>query len=79
MGYKIVVWPVIVFLIFLSLYAFGVVPGYWTLMFAVIYIVVGFVVGVLLLGSGRESMMMGIPMLILGIILFLIVYFFPHV
>ncbi|MCX6817539.1 MAG: hypothetical protein NTU57_01650 [Candidatus Aenigmarchaeota archaeon] len=39
----------------------------------------GFVVGILLLGSGRESMKMGIPMLILGIILFLIVYFFPHV
>jgi energy-coupling factor transporter transmembrane protein EcfT len=78
MGYKMAIWPVILFLIFLSLYAFGVVPGYWTLMLAVIFIVVGFVVGVVLLGSGRESMKMGIPMLILGIILFLIVYFFPR-
>lgn len=78
MGIKVLVWPVILFLALLSLFAIGAVPAYWTLMFAVIFIVVGFVVGVLLLGSGRENMPMGITMLALGIILFLIVYFFPR-
>ncbi len=78
MGAKAVIWPVIVFLIFVGLYALGIVPGYWTLMIAVIFIVVGFVVGFLLLGSGQESMWMGVPMLILGIILLILVYFFPR-
>jgi hypothetical protein len=78
MGYKSSVLVAILFLIFLGLYAIGFIPGYWTLMIAVIFIVVGFVVGILLLGSGEERMWTGIPMLLLGILLLLIVWFFPR-
>jgi len=78
MGYKTVFWPFLVFLIFLALYGFGIVSGYWTLMIAVIFIVVGFVIGFLLMGSGSESMKMGVPMFIMGIVLLLIVWFFPR-
>ena len=78
MTYKSAVLVFILFLIFLALYAVGIVPGYWTLMLAIIFIVVGFVVGIVLMGSEGERMWTGIPMLILGIALFLIVYFFPN-
>jgi len=78
MTYKSSIIVIILFLIFLALYATGIVSGYWTLMIAVIFIVVGFVVGFLLLGSGEERMWTGIPMFILGIILLLIVWFFPR-
>lgn len=77
MGYKSAVLVIILFLIFLALYAVGIIPGYWTLMIAVIFIVVGFVVGFVLLGSGEERMWTGVPLFIFGIILFLIVFFFP--
>ncbi len=77
MGYKSAVAVIILFLVFLALYALGVVPGYWTIMIAVIFIAVGFLVGVMLLGSGEERMWTGVPMLLLGILLFLIVWFFP--
>ena len=77
MGYKSAVLVAILFLVFLALYATGIVPGYWTLMIAVIFIAVGFVVGFLLLGSGEERMWTGVPMLILGIALLLIVLYFP--
>lgn len=78
MTYKSSVIVAILFLIFLALYGVGIVPGYWTLMLAVIFIVVGFVVGFLLLGSGEERMWTGVPMLILGIVLLLIVWYFPR-
>jgi len=78
MTYKASVLVTILFLIFWALYALGIVPGYWMLMIAVIFIVVGFVVGFLLLGSGSENMWTGVPMFVLGIILLLIVYFFPR-
>jgi len=67
----------ILFLVFLALYTLGIVSGYWTLMIAVIFIVVGFVVGFLILGSGNENMWTGVPLFVFGIILLLIVYFFP--
>ena len=77
MGKYSVLGVFILFLIFLALYGFGIVPGYWIMMFALIFIVVGFLVGFVILGSGSENMWVGVPMLILGIILLLIVYFFP--
>lgn len=77
MGWKAVLGVFVLFLFFAALYGFGIVSGYWTLMFAVIFMVVGFVVGFLLLGSGSENMKMGVPMFVFGIILLLIVYFFP--
>lgn len=77
MTYKSAVIVAVMFLIFLALYVLGIVPGYWTLMFAVIFIVVGFVVGFLLLGSNVERPWTGVPMLVLGIVLLLIVFYFP--
>ncbi|MCK4531692.1 MAG: hypothetical protein KAT94_02395 [Candidatus Aenigmarchaeota archaeon] len=69
---------VILFLIFLGLYWFGAVSGYWTTMIAIIFIIVGFVVGFLLLGSGSENMWIGVPLFVFGIILLFIIWFFPR-
>jgi hypothetical protein len=68
----------ILFLIFLGLYGFGILNGYWTMMFAAIFIVVGFVVGFLILGSGHENMWIGVPLFVFGIILLLIIWIFPR-
>jgi hypothetical protein len=46
-------------------------------MFSVIFIVVGIVIGFLLLGSGQENMKIGVTLLIFGILLFLMISFFP--
>lgn len=78
MGKYSVLGVFILFLIFLGLYGFGLLPGYWTMMFAVIFIVVGFVVGFLILGSGYENMWMGVPLFVLGIILLILVWLFPR-
>jgi hypothetical protein len=78
MGLGPVIAVVVVFLLFAGLYGLGVMSAYWTMMIAVIFIVVGFVVGFLLLGSGSESMKVGVPLFVFGIILFLIIYFFPR-
>ncbi len=77
MGTYSVLGVVILFLIFWALYGFSIVNGYWMTMIAIIFIVVGFVVGFLLLGSGHENMWMGVPLFVFGIILLLIIYFFP--
>ena len=77
MGKYSIIGAFILFLIFLGLYGLGIVSGYWVMMFAVIFIVVGFVVGFLLLGSGSENMWIGVPLFVFGIVLLLIVYFFP--
>ena len=69
---------VILFLIFLGLYWFGAVNVYWTTMIAIIFIIVGFVVGFLLLGSGSENMWIGVPLFVFGIILLFIIWFFPR-
>ncbi len=69
---------VILFLIFLGLYWFGAVNAYWTTMIAIIFIIVGFVVGFLLLGSGSENMWIGVPLFVFGIILLFIIWFFPR-
>jgi hypothetical protein len=61
----------------MALYAFGILSGYWTLMFAVIFIVVGFVIGFLLMGSGEENPKMGATLFILGVLLLLIILFLP--
>jgi hypothetical protein len=72
-----VLGTLVLFLVFLGLFWFGIVSGYWTIMIAVIFIVVGFVVGFLLLGSGSENMWVGVPLFVFGIILLLIVWLFP--
>ncbi len=69
---------VILFLVFLGLYWFGIVSGYWLTMIAIIFIVVGFLVGFLLLGSGSENMWVGVPLFVFGIILLIVIYFFPR-
>jgi hypothetical protein len=53
------------------------VSAYWTTMIAIIFIIVGIVVGFLLLGSGSENMWIGVPLFVFGIILLLIIWFFP--
>lgn len=78
MGKYAVLGTVILFLIFLGLYWFGAVSGYWTIMIAIIFIIVGFVVGFLLLGSGSENMWIGVPLFVFGIILLFIIWFFPR-
>ena len=78
MGQNSIIGVFILFLVFAALYGFGILSGYWTIMFAVIFIVVGFVLGFLLLGSGEENMQVGVPLFVFGIILLLIVYFFPR-
>lgn len=77
MGKYSILGAFVLFLLFLGLYGLGIVSGYWVMMFAVIFIVVGFVVGFLLLGSGSENMWIGVPLFVFGIVLLLIVYFFP--
>jgi hypothetical protein len=72
-----VLGTLVLFLVFLGLFWFGIVSGYWTIMIAVIFMVVGFVVGFLLLGSGSENMWVGVPLFVFGIILLLIVWLFP--
>ena len=65
------------FFLFLGLYSLGIVSAYWLTMIAVLFIVIGFVVGFLLLGSGSENMWIGVPLFVLGIIMVLIIYLFP--
>ncbi|MEE9323403.1 MAG: hypothetical protein V3U72_02550 [Candidatus Aenigmarchaeota archaeon] len=77
MGKYSVLGVVILFLIFLGLYWFGVVSGYWITMIAIIFIIVGIVVGFLILGSGSENMWIGVPLFIFGVILLLIIWLFP--
>ena len=77
MGKYAVLGVVILFLIFLGLYGFGIVNVYWTAMIAIIFIVVGIVVGFLILGSGSENMWIGVPLFVFGIILLLIIWLFP--
>ncbi len=78
MGKYAVLGTLILFLIFLGLFWFGVVSGYWTIMIAIIFIVVGFVVGFLLMGSGSENMWIGVPLFVFGIILLVVVWLFPR-
>jgi hypothetical protein len=78
MKFAAVLGLIIIFLILAGLYAVGILTAYWTLMFSVIFIVVGIVVGFLLLGSGQENMKIGVTLLILGILLFLLISFFPR-
>ncbi|UCC91913.1 MAG: hypothetical protein JSV39_01435 [Candidatus Aenigmatarchaeota archaeon] len=78
MGKYAVLGTLILFLIFLGLFWFGVVSGYWTIMIAIIFIIIGFVVGFLLLGSGSENMWVGVPLFVFGIILLVVVWLFPR-
>ncbi len=78
MGKYAVLGTLILFLIFLGLFWFGIVNAYWTIMIAIIFIIVGFVVGFLLLGSGSENMWIGVPLFVFGIILLFIIWFFPR-
>jgi len=71
-------WVILLFVVFSALYLTGVLSWYWTLMFSAIFIVVGFVLGVLLMGSGSENQKMGLPLLIFGILLLLLIMFFPR-
>jgi hypothetical protein len=77
MGKYAVLGVFILFLIFLGIYLFGIWDAYWITMIAIVFIIVGFVVGFLLLGSGSENMWVGVPLLVLGIILLLVVWLFP--
>lgn len=77
MGKYAVLGVVILFLIFLGLYGFGVVNAYWMTMIAIVFVIIGFVVGFLILGSGSENMWIGVPLFVFGIILLLIIWFFP--
>jgi hypothetical protein len=78
MGLKAVLSVFVLLVIFAALYGFGIVIGYWTLMIAVIFIAVGFVVGFLLQGSGSENTKMGVSLFVAGIILLFMVWFFPR-
>jgi len=72
------VWTGLLFLILMALYFLNVIAGYWLLMISVIFIVVGFVIGFLILGSGDEKTSLGIPLFVFGIIMLVIIYFFPR-
>lgn len=78
MGREYVVGDVVLFLILMAVYFVGVINAYWLAMFAFIFIVVGFVLGFLILGSGEENMWLGVPMFLLGIVMLILIYFFPR-
>ncbi|MCK5016862.1 MAG: hypothetical protein KAS32_07295 [Candidatus Peribacteraceae bacterium] len=77
MGFNSLIGVGVIFLAFLVVYFLGIISPYWLMMIAIIFIIVGFVVGFLILGSGQENMWVGVPLFVFGIIMLLIIYFFP--
>lgn len=77
MGLNAIIGVAVLLVIFLAAYFLGAISAYWLTMIAVLFIVIGFVVGFLLLGSGSENMWIGVPLFVFGIVMLLIVYFFP--
>ncbi len=67
----------IITIVFLALYAFGVINAFWLGMLAAVFIVIGLVFGILLAGTGSAENM-GLALLAVGIILAVIIFFFPR-
>ncbi len=74
-------FAIILALIFLVLYAFRVISGYWLGMLSAIFIVLGLALTVLFAGAGATSTegatTVGVILLLVGIILALIIFFIP--
>jgi len=68
---------IIVLVVLIVLYALRVLVSYWLLMFAVIFLVVGFVRGFILLGSGEEDPGIGMFLMLIGAIILAVMFFFP--
>lgn len=76
------VWfSIVVALIFLVLYGFNFITAYWLGMLAVIFIAIGLLLTVMLAGAGATKTAgadkIGAILLFVGIMLVLIIYFFP--
>ncbi|MCD6590435.1 MAG: hypothetical protein J7K72_00500 [Candidatus Aenigmarchaeota archaeon] len=70
-------FAVLVFFVILAAYAVNILNTYWMLMFAVLYLVIGVVRGVILLGSGKANMTLGFTLILLGGLLVFISTTFP--